>query len=199
MGGCCCCLSKDLESPRASEEAEPLSLPHDSVPAVLSGLLVNANLETSVVNPYVPPPVSAPNNVAIYHSQAVAAALESGANKRDLSAQTTNSVSVEELVRANIQENAEIAKDPKLSEYKDPIIFSEKENQPDVELLKNVDQVIASTEECPTCLEEYDEDNPKIITKCDHHFHLGCILEWMERSDTCPVCSKEMAFSPLID
>ncbi|VFQ74925.1 unnamed protein product [Cuscuta campestris] len=42
---------------------------------------------------------------------------------------------------------------------------------------------------------EYDEENPKIITKCEHHFHLACIFEWMERSDTCPVCDQEMVFS----
>eukprot|EP00252_Welwitschia_mirabilis_P007182 TRINITY_DN1831_c0_g1_i2.p1 TRINITY_DN1831_c0_g1~~TRINITY_DN1831_c0_g1_i2.p1 ORF type:complete len:170 (-),score=33.24 TRINITY_DN1831_c0_g1_i2:471-980(-) len=48
---------------------------------------------------------------------------------------------------------------------------------------------------CPTCLEEYDEENPKIITKCEHHFHLACILEWMERSDTCPICDQEMVFN----
>ncbi|XP_031109925.1 E3 ubiquitin-protein ligase At3g02290-like [Ipomoea triloba] len=47
---------------------------------------------------------------------------------------------------------------------------------------------------CPTCLEEYTEENPKIMTKCSHHFHLGCIYEWMERSDNCPVCGKLMAF-----
>ncbi|CAI9752766.1 unnamed protein product [Fraxinus pennsylvanica] len=47
---------------------------------------------------------------------------------------------------------------------------------------------------CPTCLEEYSTENPKIITECSHHFHLGCIYEWMERSDSCPVCGKVMAF-----
>lgn len=47
---------------------------------------------------------------------------------------------------------------------------------------------------CPTCLEEYTEENPKIVTKCSHHFHLGCIYEWMERSENCPVCGKLMAF-----
>ncbi|KAA8547878.1 hypothetical protein F0562_004307 [Nyssa sinensis] len=45
---------------------------------------------------------------------------------------------------------------------------------------------------CPTCLEEYTSENPKIITKCTHHFHLGCIYEWMERSESCPVCGKVM-------
>ncbi|XP_071703614.1 E3 ubiquitin-protein ligase At3g02290-like [Rutidosis leptorrhynchoides] len=47
---------------------------------------------------------------------------------------------------------------------------------------------------CPTCLEEYSLENPKIVTQCSHHFHLGCIYEWMERSDTCPMCGKVMEF-----
>lgn len=37
---------------------------------------------------------------------------------------------------------------------------------------------------------EYSEENPKMVTKCEHDFHLCCILEWMERSETCPVCDK---------
>lgn len=59
------------------------------------------------------------------------------------------------------------------------------------------DYTITNTEDddvCPTCLEEYTPENPKIITKCTHHFHLGCIYEWMERSDHCPICGKEMEF-----
>ncbi|CAN8260669.1 unnamed protein product [Cochlearia groenlandica] len=48
---------------------------------------------------------------------------------------------------------------------------------------------------CPTCLEEYTTENPKIVTKCSHHFHLGCIYEWMERSENCPVCGKVMEFN----
>ncbi|KAK8502641.1 hypothetical protein V6N12_073133 [Hibiscus sabdariffa] len=66
-----------------------------------------------------------------------------------------------------------------------------------VELSKPVEPIVSTKEEedcCPTCLEEYDAENPKIITKCEHHFHLACILEWMERSETCPVCDKEMIF-----
>ncbi|KAJ7569612.1 hypothetical protein O6H91_01G085900 [Diphasiastrum complanatum] len=48
---------------------------------------------------------------------------------------------------------------------------------------------------CPTCLDGYNEENPKITTGCGHHFHLSCIYEWMERSIHCPVCYKEMVFS----
>ncbi|GAB4829020.1 hypothetical protein Ancab_018677 [Ancistrocladus abbreviatus] len=50
---------------------------------------------------------------------------------------------------------------------------------------------------CPTCLDGFDNENPKIVTDCTHYFHLGCIYEWMERSDKCPVCSRVMVFSEL--
>lgn len=37
---------------------------------------------------------------------------------------------------------------------------------------------------------EYDTENPKYVIKCEHYFHLSCILEWMERSDACPICDQ---------
>ncbi|GMH39548.1 hypothetical protein BSKO_07446 [Bryopsis sp. KO-2023] len=50
---------------------------------------------------------------------------------------------------------------------------------------------------CPTCLEAYTVENPKIMTKCQHHFHLSCIYEWLERANTCPVCFRAMSFDEL--
>ncbi|KAL4366494.1 hypothetical protein GQ457_05G005380 [Hibiscus cannabinus] len=47
---------------------------------------------------------------------------------------------------------------------------------------------------CYNLCAEYTRENPKIVTKCSHHFHLGCIYEWMERNEHCPVCGKVMAF-----
>ncbi|KAI4389003.1 hypothetical protein MLD38_001274 [Melastoma candidum] len=61
----------------------------------------------------------------------------------------------------------------------------------------NIDHIYLTSKEedvCPTCLEEYTADNPRITTKCSHHFHLGCIYEWMERSESCPVCGQMMVF-----
>ncbi|MFS7974888.1 putative Zinc finger, RING/FYVE/PHD-type, Zinc finger, RING-H2-type [Helianthus anomalus] len=37
---------------------------------------------------------------------------------------------------------------------------------------------------------EYTIENPKTITKCSYHFHLGCIYEWMERSENCPFVAR---------
>ncbi|GJQ15983.1 hypothetical protein GpartN1_g7826.t1 [Galdieria partita] len=47
---------------------------------------------------------------------------------------------------------------------------------------------------CPTCLEPYTEENPRITAKCGHTFHLSCIYEWLERSRYCPVCANIMEF-----
>lgn len=59
----------------------------------------------------------------------------------------------------------------------------------------HVDWSLEDEDVCPTCLEEYTQENPKITAKCSHHYHLGCIYEWMERSQTCPVCGKVMVFN----
>ncbi|MQM01628.1 hypothetical protein Taro_034389, partial [Colocasia esculenta] len=45
---------------------------------------------------------------------------------------------------------------------------------------------------------EYIAENPRITMQCSHHFHLGCIYEWMERSEACPVCGKVAFFSHLM-
>ncbi|OMO72086.1 Zinc finger, RING-type [Corchorus olitorius] len=45
-------------------------------------------------------------------------------------------------------------------------------------------------DDCPVCLEEYIPENPKIVLQCSHDYHLSCIYEWMERSETCPICSR---------
>ncbi|KAK9915088.1 hypothetical protein WJX75_004590 [Coccomyxa subellipsoidea] len=51
---------------------------------------------------------------------------------------------------------------------------------------------------CSTCLEGYTTENPKIWTNCQHHFHLACIYEWLERSETCPICATKLTFEELL-
>lgn len=51
---------------------------------------------------------------------------------------------------------------------------------------------------CPTCLDPYTEDNPKVLTRCGHAFHLPCLYEWLERSETCPVCERPMQFEEIM-
>lgn len=41
---------------------------------------------------------------------------------------------------------------------------------------------------CCICLEEYNADNPMFRGECRHHFHLSCLMEWKQRSNSCPMC-----------
>lgn len=45
---------------------------------------------------------------------------------------------------------------------------------------------------CPICLEHFTLDNPAILLKCEHGFHLQCLESWRQRSAVCPMC-----FTPL--
>ncbi|KAK8561515.1 hypothetical protein V6N13_149308 [Hibiscus sabdariffa] len=73
--------------------------------------------------------------------------------------------------------------------------LSERNLAPKVAQGPNYIQPSAEDEDvCPTCLDEYTPENPKITARCSHHFHLGCIYEWLERSESCPICGKEMEF-----
>ncbi|XP_039034659.1 E3 ubiquitin-protein ligase RLIM-like [Hibiscus syriacus] len=47
---------------------------------------------------------------------------------------------------------------------------------------------------CPTCLDEYERENPRIVLQCSHSYHLGSIYEWMERSENRPICGKKKMF-----
>ncbi|PIN19682.1 hypothetical protein CDL12_07636 [Handroanthus impetiginosus] len=211
MGGCCCCASKSTEHNRSppffhypvAEEREPLSSHHATASAISAGLLVDTNLDTSVPDTYRPPPAPIPYETYVQRSPTPSGNRESSVNKTEEvlasanteSVEDTNSGSTLETKVKNLEsgEEAEITAELSASQG----VEDEKSD----ELKKSIQSMVPLQDEedvCPTCLEEYDAENPKIITKCDHHFHLACILEWMERSETCPVCDQEMVFSPTI-
>ncbi|KAI8569634.1 hypothetical protein RHMOL_Rhmol02G0292900 [Rhododendron molle] len=214
MGGCCCCSSKGVgvnrspafyHYPRASEEREPLSSHHGTVAALSTGLLVNTNLETSSPDTYRPPPAPLPYDVNLGRPQTPPSNQETCGNKNDAPVHTANTGTVDETISGNVilETLDELLKKSDYKVEKDTELASSMEIEVELEksgeLKKSSEPLVLVGEECPTCLEEYDDDNPKIITKCEHHFHLACILEWMERSDTCPVCDQEMIFTPPVD
>ncbi|XVF10570.1 hypothetical protein REPUB_Repub07fG0193800 [Reevesia pubescens] len=207
MGGCCCCSSRrvDINSaptyyyyPRASDEHVPLSSHSGATSALSTGLLVDTNLEVSVPDAYQPPAAPMPFDAVLGPPQIPSVAQGTHNSKSDEAVQKTNVDSSQETAAVNTQETSiksEVTKELNCKAHSDTEIESPKGLE--IELSKPVDKIVSTKEEedvCPTCLEEYDAENPKIITKCEHHFHLACILEWMERSDTCPVCDKEMIF-----
>ncbi|XP_010255288.1 PREDICTED: probable E3 ubiquitin-protein ligase RHB1A [Nelumbo nucifera] len=210
MGGCCCCSSRRSQldqtyyyCPEALEERESLTAHHGAASALSTGLLVNANLETSIPDTYRAPPPPLPYDVDLGRPQTLPSTQEGSAFKHNSSVQTTNTEAVEETLSGCGVETLAACESVKESDCKGEtksVLSSPKES--DVEPSKLSEPIVSATEEedaCPICLEEYGAENPKIITKCDHHFHLACILEWMERSDTCPVCDQEMIFNDTVN
>lgn len=212
MGGCCCGSSNGAARsnnappyyyyPRAPAELVPLSSHHAAGSALSTGLLVDTNLDTSVPDAYTPPPAPMPFDMAVGRPQTPHGLRETCGDKNDGAFQSTNSASGQENTGLNTQETSAECEDVKELDCKAQI-NSELDlmKELEIELSKSVEPLVSAAEEedCPICLEEYDLENPKLITECEHHFHLACILEWMERSESCPVCDKEVIIDPPID
>ncbi|CAI9094110.1 OLC1v1029786C2 [Oldenlandia corymbosa var. corymbosa] len=202
MGGCCCCASKgpELNNPVPiyhvhpgvpPQVHRPLSSTRGTVSSVSTGLLVDTNLDTSIPVTFRAPPVPVPYETQVGPPQESRGGKNEPVEKSvaEMNSGSTQVGAVKAVEADGVtNSNAELTK---AKEVEDEDL--KKSTEPfDTSLLEEEDV-------CPTCLEEYDKENPKIITKCEHHFHLACILEWMERSDTCPVCDKEMVFSTADD
>ncbi|XP_014787081.1 E3 ubiquitin-protein ligase RNF181 [Octopus bimaculoides] len=44
---------------------------------------------------------------------------------------------------------------------------------------------------CTICLGEFEENNEIKTLPCNHQFHSSCILPWLEKVNTCPMCRTE--------
>jgi hypothetical protein len=54
---------------------------------------------------------------------------------------------------------------------------------------------------CPTCLEEFSDENPAFwLRPCDHAFHLSCVLSWWEiGKEECPLCGAKVDMHGVVD
>lgn len=46
---------------------------------------------------------------------------------------------------------------------------------------------------CAICLEDYSHGDMVSQTHCGHTFHYGCLQEWLESQNTCPMCRSAIA------
>ena len=62
--------------------------------------------------------------------------------------------------------------------------------------LKNVD----SGDECMICLEELSTGLPLGIIRspCSHFYHYNCILTWIQRSSSCPICRSHIPVASIL-
>ncbi|XP_037592302.1 E3 ubiquitin-protein ligase RNF181-like [Cebus imitator] len=45
---------------------------------------------------------------------------------------------------------------------------------------------------CPVCLLEFEEEETAIEMPCHHLFHSSCILPWLSKTNSCPLCHHEL-------
>ncbi|CAK6435270.1 unnamed protein product [Pipistrellus nathusii] len=45
---------------------------------------------------------------------------------------------------------------------------------------------------CPVCLLEFEEEETAIEMPCHHLFHSNCILPWLSKTNSCPLCRHEL-------
>ena len=46
---------------------------------------------------------------------------------------------------------------------------------------------------CPICLDKIHQKN-EVVLECTHKFHRKCILNWLRRNPSCPICRDIISY-----
>jgi len=67
-----------------------------------------------------------------------------------------------------------------------------KENIADIPTVEISSQMREKNSSCSVCWEDFSDGESVKQLECEHCFHSGCIVPWLELHGTCPVCRKEL-------
>jgi len=45
---------------------------------------------------------------------------------------------------------------------------------------------------CPICLKKFEVGEEKSSLPCKHGFHMDCLLPWLQKTSSCPLCRAEL-------
>ncbi len=89
----------------------------------------------------------------------------------------------------NNDDNNDENVDPEFEEKKQKLILEMDEFQ-----YKHISKYESRKEtECVICLAQFKgTDIIKVFVTCDHIFHKKCLLNWLKKSNTCPLCKHDL-------
>lgn len=56
----------------------------------------------------------------------------------------------------------------------------------------NAPDTMKLDEPCSICFENFSPRVMTIVLDCKHRFHTHCIIEWLQKEQTCPLCRREL-------
>jgi len=51
---------------------------------------------------------------------------------------------------------------------------------------------VKAEQQCPVCIAVFEATSECVAMPCKHHFHATCILPWLSKTNSCPVCRHEL-------
>jgi hypothetical protein len=73
-------------------------------------------------------------------------------------------------------------------------------NNDNSKIIEKVKKNIVSLEEidkssiCSICLEDFNSEKDISILDCKHIYHMDCIIEWINKDPSCPLCRTNSLF-----
>ncbi|XP_050217915.1 uncharacterized protein LOC126668782 [Mercurialis annua] len=74
----------------------------------------------------------------------------------------------------------------------------ERRSRRTIEILKLFKKVVYSKnkvddgdDECPICLEKFEDENKCVVLPCSHMFHELCLQNWLNKNISCPICRAD--------
>jgi hypothetical protein len=66
------------------------------------------------------------------------------------------------------------------------------EEIPEININSTIELKKLKTKNCTICLEDYKVNDKLIFLPCFHLFHKDCIVNWVKRDSTCPLCKTNI-------
>lgn len=62
-----------------------------------------------------------------------------------------------------------------------------------MKIFSNTDDTINLNNKCTICLMDFEnEEELKILNKCNHLFHTECLDGWLNNEKVCPICKSDV-------